>query len=199
MAVAKKVLVVLLIISFFLSIFVIAVGGVGKDVLVLGADTSEKRPGIGGIDMAYVLSFGGLTFVEKNALYPGGMTHPTAKPPAGVGTSKLYLHDSFWSEDLNNDADLAREIVKANTEYDPGLVIVFTPKAIDTMLFAIGSNTNNSIEAMRADQNDKGMSRGDAVDKTADELMGAVFSPKVVLLGMATLKSYLAGDIYIFL
>ena len=67
------------------------------------------------------------------------------------------------------------------------------------MLFAIGSNTNNSIEAMRADQNDKGMSRGDAVDKTADELMGAVFSPKIVLLGIAALKSYLVGDIYVFL
>lgn len=199
MAVARKVLVVLLIISFFLSFAVLAVGGVGKDILVLGADTSEKRPGIGGIDMAYVISFGGLTLFEKNALYPGGMTHPTAKPPSATGTSKLYLHDSFWSEDLSADAQLAREIVEANTNYNPGMVIVFTPKAIDTMLFAIGSNTNNSIEAMRADQNDKGMSRGDAVDKTADELMGAVLSPKVVLLGIAALKSYLVGDIYVFL
>ena len=199
MAIAKKVLVVLLIISFFLSIGVVIVGGVGKDILVLGADTSEKRPGIGGIDMAYVIKFGGLTFFEKNALYPGGMTHPTAKPPSDVGTSKLYLHDSFWSEDLNNDAELAREIVRANTDYDPGLVVVFTPKAIDSMLFAIGSNTNNSLEVMRSDQSDKGMSRGDAVDKTADELMGAVFSPKVVLLAIAALKSYLVGDIYVFL
>ncbi len=199
MAVAKKVLVVLLIISFFLSIGVLLVGGVGSDILVLGADPSEKRPGIGGIDMAYVISFGGLSFVEKNALYPGGMTHPSAKPPSGIGTSKLYLHDSFWSADLDKDAQLAREIVKYNTNYNPGMVIVFTPDAIDSMLSAIGSNITNSIEVMRSDQSDLGMTRGDAVDSTANELMSAVFSPKIVLLGMSALKSYLMGEIYIFL
>ena len=97
----KRILIALLII-------VILIGAAGfyfiktshYEVLVLGSDTTEKRPGIGGIDMAFMVVIGGDNILKMKAIYPGGMTHPTKKAPQYLinqgASSKLYLHDSHF-------------------------------------------------------------------------------------------------------
>ena len=79
-----------------------------KNILVCAIDESESRPGMGACDMAFIVTLNNGTLQNYTPVYPGGLTHPTAKEPAeaqaqGAG-SRLLLHDAFW------DADNAQSI-----------------------------------------------------------------------------------------
>ena len=66
---------------------------------------------------------------------------------------------------------VAQEIVKYHTGMETDLVVIVTPEAIDAMIQAIGPVyvegkgyvTGNSIEFLREEQDQDGMSRGSAV------------------------------------
>ena len=88
----KNILRILLVLILLGSILMVYVYIPGKDaetnlmlgehhVLVLAADPSEPRPGMGGIDMAFVVTVVDGDIKNMTAVYPGGMAHPTAAAP----------------------------------------------------------------------------------------------------------------------
>ena len=62
------------------------------NILVLLADTDEKRPGIGAVDMAYSIHVTDGDVKNITPIYPGGMVSSTLMEPAyGMQTLKLML------------------------------------------------------------------------------------------------------------
>lgn len=153
-------------------------------VLLLCADPSEQRPGIGAVDMAFVISTHDGHFVNATPVYPGYMAHPTASPPQYLketqGVSKQYLHDALWDENVEVGAKLAQEIVEYNTGMKTDIVVIVTPEAIDALLNSIGPIyvegqgyvTGSSIDFLRNEQ-EEGMSRGNAVEGLMHEILDA--------------------------
>ncbi len=89
-----------------------------KNVLVCAVDESEKRPGMGAIDMAYIINLKDGEIIHYDPLYPAGLTHPNVSEPQeaqaqGAG-SKLLLHDALWSSNARQGALYAKEIVEYN-------------------------------------------------------------------------------------
>lgn len=154
------------------------------NILVLCTDPSENRPGIGAVDMAFVVGLDDGKISNITPVYPGGLAHPTLTPTADMraqGLNQWYLHDSLWSSDLENGTKIAQEIVKYHTNMSTDIVIVVTPTAIDAMLNAVGpvysdgqevSNVS-SIDFLREDQSDHGASRGDAIENLAQGIKDA--------------------------
>lgn len=203
MNIKRLLIAVILIIILFGAISFYFIKTNHYEVLVLGSDTTEKRPGIGGIDMAFMVELGGNKILKMKAIYPGGMTHPKKKAPKYLinqgASSKLYLHDSFWDADLDQDAQLAKEIVQTNTKFNPDYIVVFTPLSIDAFLNAAGTyNGTSCLELLREDQNGRGISREGAVKNIMDSLMEAAFSPRIFNLIVSFVSSYYTGNIYIF-
>lgn len=85
------------------------------NVLVLLADTDEKRPGIGAVDMAYAIHMTNGDVKNVTPIYPGGMVSSTLMEPAAAGTGKLKLNDALWYNDTTTDAADAQSIVQENT------------------------------------------------------------------------------------
>jgi hypothetical protein len=179
-------------------------------VLVLAADPSEPRPGIGAIDMAFVVTEVDGDIKNMTAVYPGGMAHPTAAEPAegqaqGAG-SKLLLHDSFWWNDTAKDAKLAQEIVEYNTGLKTDAVVIFTPEAVDAMIASVGGiyvegsgtlNGSSSINFLR-DEQALGSSRGASVESVMKPLWAAYQDPsKKTALMEAVATQYLKGNIVV--
>lgn len=157
-------------------------------ILLLTADPSETRPGMGAVDMAFVISTHDGKIVNTTPVYPGGMTHPNASPPQYLkdnqGVNKLYLHDSLWDENVEVGAKLAQEIVEYNTGLKTDVVVILTPEAVDALIDAVGPIyvegqgyvSGNSIEFLRNEQNG-GMSRGNAVESVMKGIMNAAQRP----------------------
>ncbi len=154
------------------------------NVLVLCSDPSEQRPGIGSVDMAFVVELNDGNIGEVTPVYPGGMAHPTLQPTADMraeGLDRVYLHDSLWSDDLENGTEIAQEIVEYNTNITTDIVVVVTPDAIDAMIDAVGPVYSNgelvdnasSIDFLREDQDNNGATRGDAIEGLADGIRDA--------------------------
>ena len=51
------------------------------NVLVLCTDPSEGRPGMGAVDMAFIIKLKDGNITKITPVYPGGMMHPTAPVP----------------------------------------------------------------------------------------------------------------------
>lgn len=153
------------------------------NILVLCTDPSENRPGIGAVDMAFVVNLKDGKVGNITKVYPGGLTHPTKQPSDSMraeGLSVVYLHDSLWSENLEEGTKTAQEIVEYHTGLKSDIVMVVTPDAIDALIKAVGpvySNgeevTGSSIDFLREDQSDNGATRGDAVEGLADGIKDA--------------------------
>ncbi|MBE6489222.1 MAG: DUF4012 domain-containing protein [Methanosphaera stadtmanae] len=153
------------------------------NILLLCTDPSENRPGIGAVDMAFVVNLkdGHLGNITK--VYPGGLTHPTKQPSDSMraeGLSVVYLHDSLWSENLEEGTKTAQEIVEYHTGLKSDIVMVVTPDAIDALIKAVGPVYSNgeevktsSIDFLREDQSENGATRGDAVEGLADGIKEA--------------------------
>lgn len=153
-------------------------------ILICLVDPTEHREGPGAVDMAYVVVLKNGSISKLTPVYPGDMTHPTAKPPdylAQQGQTKLYLHDSFWWKDLNKDAKLAQEIVKYKTGIKTDGVVVVKPEAVDAVIEAIGpiyvpnqgTVYNDSLIFLRKDQKENNISRGEAVESLGNAIKNA--------------------------
>lgn len=178
-------------------------------VLVLGVDPSEKRPGLGAVDMAYIINMNDGKVTNKTPLYPHNMVHPTAPVPAylkSIGESKLRLHDSFWDNDTEKDAKLAQEIVEYNTGIKTDIVLVVTPDAVNAVINAIGpisvpgsgQVTGSSIQWLRENQ-EGGVTRGNAVGSVMSAIFNATNDKtKMLILLNVGINQYNAGNIYVF-
>ena len=145
-----------------------------KNILVCAIDESENRPGMGACDMAFIVTLNNGTLKNYTAVYPGGLTHPTAKEPAeaqsqGAG-SALLLHDAFWDADNAADMRLAKEIVEYNTNIQIDSVVAINTEALDAVLNAAGTiningtqTTVSGIDIIREEDWGQGVSRGTAV------------------------------------
>jgi hypothetical protein len=154
-------------------------------ILLLCVDPSEKRPGMGAVDMAFVVSTHDGSVVNTTPIYPHHLTHPTAPPPQYLqeeGLTKLYLHDSLWSNNTEAGAKLAQEIVEYNTGYKTDIVVIVNPEAVDAMINAIGPLyvegqgyvTVSSIDLIREEQYNQGISRGNAVESVMNPIKDAI-------------------------
>ncbi|WP_405275507.1 DUF4012 domain-containing protein [Methanobrevibacter sp.] len=178
-----------------------------KNILVCAIDESEDRPGMGACDMAFIVTLDNGTLKDYTAVYPGGLTHPTASEPAeaqaqGAGP-KLLLHDAFWDEDNKLDMRLAKEIVEANTKIKVDSVVAINTKALDAILNAAGPievngnvTTVSSIDIIREEDWGQGVSRGEAVLNVVKAAAKAAKNPDVKSAMInAALDQYSKGNI----
>jgi len=176
-------------------------------VLLLTADPTENTPGMGAVDMAFIIYLKEGKIVKISPVYPSFMTHPTAPPPEYLrtteGVQKLYLHDSLWDKDVKKGAKLAQEIVEYNTGVKTDLVVVITPEAVDAMINALGGVyvpgqgyiTGNSLELLREEQR-AGASRGSAVESLMRSLANAAKDrTKYLILVNTAIDQYRKGNI----
>jgi len=162
-------------------------------VLVLCVDPSEGRPGPGAV----------------TPIYPGGMRHPTAEAPDFVKTQGLYvlvLHDSLWYENTTYDAQLAQEIVEYNTGMKSDVVVMVKPEAIDAVIASIGGVDvegqghiqGGTLEFLRAEQSEGGMSRGNAIESVGNAIKSAAQDKDKRQTIMTTIiAQYNAGNIIV--
>lgn len=179
-------------------------------VLVLGVDESEKRPGLGAVDMAMIVNMKDGEIQNVTQLYPGGMIHPTAPVPAylkSIGETKLRLHDSLWENNTEQGATYAREIVEYNTGVKPDIVVIITTEAVDAMIASVGSVqvsggniTGDSLETLRSEQSSLGETRGNAVQGMMSSILNATHNDKTkyVALVNTAVDQYNQGHIYVF-
>ncbi len=154
-----------------------------KSILVLAVDESEKRPGMGGVDMAFVVDMKNGSISKYTPVYPGGKTHPTQPEPAAAGGgSKLLLHDSLWESDTKQGMQYAREIVEATTNLTPDAVVAINTEALDAIISSAGQikvdgvATNvSAVDLIRENDQLHGgsMSRGESVMTLASAISTA--------------------------
>ncbi|HOI39382.1 MAG TPA: DUF4012 domain-containing protein [Methanobacterium sp.] len=208
-------LIILLIIIVSAGIYVSYFYTQGKEkfegnynVLLLCADPSEPRPGVGAVDMVFVVNVNQGKIVNMTPVYPGGLAHPTKSPNSELRNyaDKLYLHDSLWSSDVEEGSKIAQEIVEYHTGLKTNLVVIVTPEAIDAMIKAIGPVyvegqgyvSGNSIEFLRGEQDNGGMSRGNAVQSLMNGLKKKAQDPKNRKVLMETASAqYAQGKLYV--
>ena len=179
------------------------------NILILCADPSEKRPGIGAVDMAFVIHTHDGNIENVTPVYPGGMAHPTASPPQYLkdtqGVTKLYLHDSLWDANVETGTKLAQEIVQYHTGLKTDIVVVVTPDAIDALINAIGpiyangaDVTNSSIAFVRNEQYNENMTRGEAVKSVMNPMINAIKNKsKFSAFLQAATTQYAMGNIVV--
>lgn len=179
----------------------------GRNILVCAIDESENRPGMGACDMAFIVHLDNGTLKNYTAVYPGGMTHPTAAEPAeaqsqGAG-ARLLLHDAFWSSDNSEAMRLAKEIVEYNTNIHIDSVVAVNTEALDAVLAAAGPiNVNgemmqvSGIDFIREEDWGNGVSRGDAVLDLVRAAANAAKDPEVKsAMVNAAIDQYSKGNI----
>ncbi|OED30271.1 DUF4012 domain-containing protein [Methanosphaera sp. WGK6] len=176
-------------------------------ILVLCTDPSENRPGVGAVDMAFVVTVTDGNVGNITPVYPGGLAHPTLTPTADMqaeGLNLWYLHDSLWSDDLENGTKIAQEIVEYHTGMTTDFVVIVTPTAIDALINAVGPvysdgelvENVSSIDFLREDQSNNGATRGDAVEGLAQGIIeSAQKNNNKADLIKAALEQYTAGNI----
>jgi len=181
------------------------------NILLLTADPSEKRPGVGGVDMAFVIHVTDGDIKNLTPIYPGGMTHPTAQEPAAAnaGSGNLKFHDVLWDANITEDTVLAQEIVKYNTNITTDAVVIVTPDAVDAVLNSIGpinipgyngNGTNAAVAYIRneTEQANSTMSRGNATETLMKPVMAAAKDPtKAPALFSTIISQYSKGNIIV--
>lgn len=178
-----------------------------RTILVCAIDESEDRPGMGACDMAFLVYLQDGTVKSYEAVYPGGMTHPTASEPLeaqqqGAG-SALLLHDAFWDADNAKDMQLAKEIVEYRTNTTIDSVVAINVEALDAVLSAAaplevnGTTLNASgIDFIREEDWGGGVSRGDAVMEIVKAAANSASDPvKKSSMINAALDQYSKGNI----
>lgn len=179
-----------------------------KNILVCAIDESEDRPGMGACDMAFIVHLENGTLKNYSAIYPGGMTHPTASEPQeaqsqGAG-SALLLHDAFWDEDNAVGMKYAKEIVEYQTGTPIDSVVAINSEALDAILSAAGpleingqTTDASGIDIIREEDWGNGVSRGDAVMDIVKAVANAASNNPDVKSAMvnAALDQYSKGNI----
>ena len=177
-------------------------------ILLLTADPSEKRPGIGAVDMAFAIGVSNGSVTNLTPIYPGQMRSATAMEPPEAGTGKLLLHDSLWYKDTASDVKNSQEIVETNTGIKTDAVVIVTPQAVDAMINSVGPIdvpgygvvTNNSIDVIRnmTEEKNSTLSRGNATDLLMKPVLAAAKDPtKAPALFQAVVQQYLQGNIIV--
>ena len=180
-----------------------------KSILVLAVDEGESRPGMGAVDMAFVVNMKNGSISNYTPVYPSGMRHPTQSEPAeaqaqGAG-SKLLLHESLWDSNTQQGMQYAKEIVEANTNMTPDAVVAINTEALDAIIKSAGpikvngQETNiSAIDLVRENDELHGgsMSRGEAVMALASALSTAANNPeKRNAMVQVALDQYSKGNI----
>lgn len=181
-----------------------------RNILVCAIDESEPRPGMGAVDMAFVVYLNNSNIVNYTTIYPHGMVHPNASEPQeaqaqGAG-SQLLLHDSFWDSDTQQSMRYAEEIVEYNTNISIDAVVAVNTEALDAVIQAgsplevNGQTINTSgIDIIREEQNVNGSSRGDAVLDVVHGLANSASDPlKRSQMVSAALDQYSKGNIVMY-
>ena len=176
-------------------------------ILLLIVDANEPRPGIGAVDMAFVIPMVNYDAIIMTPIYPSGMYHPNATAPAEVqeqgGGKRLPLHDTLWSNDTEAGAKLAQETVEYNTGIKTDAVVIMTPAAIDAMIDAVGPIyvegmgyvNSSSVNYMFNEQNLVN-TRGDCLYSVMRALMATYHNPlKRPALLLAVANQYILGNI----
>ena len=178
-----------------------------KNILVCAIDESENRPGMGACDMCFIVTLKNGTLMNYTAVYPGGLTHPTAAEPAEaqsqVAGSKLLLHDSFWEADNAKCMQLAKEIVEYNTKVSIDSVVAVNSQALDAVLAAAGpldingtNTTASGIDIIREEDWGQGVSRGEAVLDVVKAAAKAAKDPEIKsAMVNAAIDQYSKGNI----
>ena len=179
-------------------------------ILLLTADPSEKRPGIGAVDMAFAIGMVNGSVTSLTPIYPGGMTSKTVMEPAAANSGNGYmeLHDSLWYADTVSDTKNAQEIVESNTGIKTDAVVIVTPEAVDAILFSVGplniegygNGTNKSIDFIRemSEKKNSTMSRGNATELLMKPVLAAMKDPsKAPSLYQAAVEQYIKGNIVV--
>lgn len=181
------------------------------NILLLTADPSEKRPGIGAVDMAFVIHVSDGSVTNMTPVYPGGMRSATAMEPAEAnnGGGHLLLHDSLWYADTASDVKNAQEIVQTNTGLKTDAVVIVTPDAVNAILNSVGpinipgyngNGTNAAVEFIRnmTEEKNSTMSRGNATEMLMKPVMDAVKDPsKSPALFSTVIDQYSKGNIVV--
>lgn len=178
-----------------------------KNILVCAIDESESRPGMGACDMCFIVTLNNGTLKNYTAVYPGGLTHPTAAEPAEAQSqgaeSKLLLHDAFWDADNAKSMQLAKEIVEYNTHKEIDSVVAVNSEALDAILKEAGTleingknTTASGIDIIREEDWGQGVSRGQAVLDIVKAAANAAKNPDVKsAMVNAALDQYSKGNI----
>jgi hypothetical protein len=179
-------------------------------ILLLTADPTEKRPGIGAVDMAYAIGVENGSVTNLTPIYPGGMTSKTVMEPAEANSGNGYmkLHDSLWYADTASDVKNAQDIVETNTGIKTDAVVIVTPEAVDALLSSIGplsidgygNKTNSSIDFVRemTEEKNSTMSRGNATELLMKPVLTAMKDPnKLAALSKVAVQQYLKGNIVV--
>jgi len=181
-----------------------------RNILVLAIDESEPRPGMGAVDMAFLvhLTDGGIE--NYTPIYPHGLRHPTVAEPEeyqamGAG-AMLLLHDSFYWDNDQQDLIYAKEIVESNTNYSIDAVVAVNSEAVDNVISSAGQLTVNGskinasgIDLIRESQYEGGETRGDAVMKLSKALIKASKDPtKRNSMVQTAIQEYSNGNIAMY-
>ena len=178
-----------------------------KNILICAIDESEKRPGMGACDMAFIVHLHNGSIVNYTAVYPHGMTHPTKAEPAeaqaqGAG-SKLLLHDSFWENNTDQSMQNAKEIVEYNTNVSIDAVVAVNSEAMTAIIDSAGplvvdGKTINcsAIDVVREEQYTNKNSRGSSVMMLVKAVANATNDPgKKMNMVNTALNQYNKGNI----
>ena len=185
-----------------------------QNILVLAIDESETRPGLGAVDMAFLVHLENGTIKNYTPVFPHGMTHPTVQEPpeyqaAGAG-QMLLLHDCFYWEDSQQDLKYAKEIVEyqSNGTVHVDAVVGVTTAAVDAVIQAANPlEVNgevyqvNGIDLIREHDSLYGgeLDRGEAVKLLAKALSKAAKNPdKKSKMISAAMDQYSKGNIVVY-
>jgi uncharacterized protein DUF4012 len=160
-----------------------------KKILVLAVDESETRPGMGAVDMAFMIDMKNGSIANYTPIYPSGMRHPTQAEPSeaqaqGAG-AKLLLHDSLWDTNTEQGMQYAKEIVESNTGLKSDAVVAVNTEALDAVISSAGPIKVNGQES--------NISAIDLVREN-DELHGGSLSRGEAVLALAKALSTAANN-----
>ncbi|MDR0900179.1 MAG: DUF4012 domain-containing protein [Methanobrevibacter sp.] len=174
-----------------------------KNILVLAVDETEQRPGMGGVDMAFIINMDNGSIEKYTPVYPGGLSHPTQPSPVGGGN--MMLHDSLWDSNIPQGMEYAKEIVEGNTKTEIDAVVAVNTEAIDAIIASAGTLevNGNSMNISALDlvrENDQlhggGMTRGEAVLALAKAIsQAATDTTKREAMVQTALDQYSKGNI----
>lgn len=139
-----------------------------RNILVLCVDESETRPGMGAVDMGFIIEMNNGSIKKVVPFYPGGKRHPTESEPAEAGSGKLLLHDSLWDADNSKGMRLAKEIIEQSYDKNIDAIIAINTEAVDAIINALkpiefnnGTLEVNAIGFVR----EKTQLRGSSMDR----------------------------------
>lgn len=162
-----------------------------KKILVCAVDESEHRPGMGAIDMAYLITLKDGNLENFTPVYPHGLRHPTKDEPtealntgARNNQGKMLLHDALWYNDTSEGIQNVKEIVEYNKSIKLDAVVLVDVEAADALVKSAGPLqidgkpvVVNVLDFVREDQNENNVSRGNAVMTVVQGLTIAAHDP----------------------